>query len=173
MPSRARLSGRPTPARPGGRSRVGCGAHDLLTRDTSDSAPLARLAADVLRMDGPNGQRVTLSGPGVVLLQKQAVAITLALHELFTNALKYGALSVDGGGVALEWQRTENRDARLCLTWTDSGGPPVSAPRRRGFGSSLIERALAHDGDATVTMEYPETGVTCTIDVPLPPLAGQ
>jgi PAS domain S-box-containing protein len=156
-----------------GRLAALAAAHDLLTRDTWDSAPLARLAADILRLDEPNDRRVLLSGPAVLLPPKEAVAITLALHELFTNALKYGALSADGGRVALDWRRIEGPDPRLRLAWTETGGPPVSPPTRRGFGSALIERALAHDCDATVTIDYPETGLTCTIDLPLPRFAAR
>lgn len=142
-------------------------AHDLLTRERWDSAPLARLAADALRADGARGARVALSGPEVLLPPKQAVAVTLALHELFTNALKYGALSNEEGRVALEWQWTG--DEGLRLAWTEAGGPPVSPPKRRGFGSVLIERALAHDCDATVRLDYLPAGLSCRIEMSLPP----
>ncbi len=131
-----------------------------------DSAPLARLAHDALRADDEGGARVTLSGPEVLLPPKQAVALTLALHELYTNALKYGALSNEEGCVALNWRQTGDA---LRLAWTEAGGPPVAPPGRRGFGSVLIERALAHDCDATVRLEYLPAGLSCTIEMPLPP----
>jgi PAS domain S-box-containing protein len=149
-----------------GRLAALAAAHDLLTRESWDNAPLARLAADALRADDGRVARVALSGPEVLLPPKQAVALTLALHELFTNALKYGALSNASGRVALEWARTGQ--ARLGIAWTESGGPPVAPPKRRGFGSVLIERALAHDCEATVRLEYPPGGLTCRIEIPLP-----
>jgi PAS domain S-box-containing protein len=148
-----------------GRLAALAATHDLLTRDDRDSAPLTRLAADALRADDKRGARVALSGPEVLLSPKHAVALTLALHELFTNALKYGALSNDGGRVTLAWSVD---GPILRLAWTESGGPPVKAPARRGFGSVLIERALAHDCDATVRLEYPPEGLTCRIEIPLP-----
>jgi two-component sensor histidine kinase len=123
----------------------------------------------VLRMDGMTSQRLSVSGPPILLSPKQAVGLTLALHELFTNAVKYGALSGDDGRVVLAWRRTDDPKPRLSLTWTESGGPPVTAPARRGFGSILIERALTHECDAVVTLDYPVSGLTCTIELPLPP----
>jgi PAS domain S-box-containing protein len=149
-----------------GRLSALAATHDLLTRDSWDSAPLTRLAADALRADDARMARVTLSGPEVLLPPKQAVSLTLALHELFTNALKYGALSNDGGRVALTWQAD---GGALRLAWTEMGGPPVAPPEHRGFGSVLIERALARDCDATVRLEYPQDGLTCSIEMPLPP----
>jgi two-component sensor histidine kinase len=149
-----------------GRLAALAATHDLLTRDSWDSAPLSRLAADALRADDERAARVAVSGPEVLLPPKQAVSLTLALHELFTNAMKYGALSNDGGCVALAWQAGKGA---LRLAWTESDGPPVTAPRHRGFGSVLIERALAHDCDAIVTLDYPPAGLTCTIEMPLPP----
>jgi PAS domain S-box-containing protein len=152
-----------------GRLTALAAAHELLLRDSWDSAPLTRLAADALRVGHVvRGDRVTISGPEVLVPPRQAVAMTLALHELSTNALKYGALSDDGGRVALAWQ--QDGDGLLRLRWTESGGPPVVPPRRRGFGTTLIERALAHDSDATVTLDYPPTGLTCAIEMHLPPV---
>ena len=152
-----------------GRLAALAAAHDLLTRESWDSAPLTRLAADALRADDERLARVTLSGPEVLLPPRRAVAMTLALHELFTNALKYGALSNAAGRVALAWQRTG--DGGLRLAWTESGGPRVTPPQRRGFGSVLIERALAHDCGATVRLEYPPEGLICTIEMPLASVA--
>ena len=150
-----------------GRLSALAAAHDLLTRESWDSAPLTRLAADALRANDARGARVALSGPEVLLPPKQAVAVTLALHELFTNALKYGALSNDSGQVSLAWQRTGEEG--LSLAWTEAGGPPVTPPERRGFGSVLIERALAHDCDATVRLDYLPAGVSCRIEMSVPP----
>jgi PAS domain S-box-containing protein len=152
-----------------GRLAALAAAHDLLTRESWESAPLTRLAADALRADDERKARVAISGPEVLLPPKQAVAVTLALHELFTNALKYGALSNDAGRVTLAW-RIEA--AELRIAWIEAGGPLVTPPKRRGFGSVLIERALAHDCGATVRLEYPPDGLSCRIEIPLAPVAG-
>jgi two-component sensor histidine kinase len=92
----------------------------------------------------------------------------MALHELYTNAVKYGALSNDAGRITLEWRRTADPQGRLKLVWREAGGPPVSPPKRRGFGSLLLDRTLAHDLDGTVTMEFKPQGLVCSIDAPLP-----
>jgi two-component sensor histidine kinase len=149
-----------------GRLAALAATHDLLIRDSWDSAPLTRLVVDALRGDDSRGARVVVSGPEVLLPPKQAVALTLALHELFTNAMKYGALSNDAGRIAVAWRTGEGA---LHLAWSETDGPPVAPPERRGFGSVLIERALVHDCDATVRLEYPPSGVTCRIEMPLPP----
>lgn len=157
-----------------GRLAALAAANDMLTREDWDSALLARLAADVLHAGTSGGERVALAGPRVLLSPTQAVALTLALHELFTNALKYGALSNDSGRVDVAWQLAEDdAGTRLHLTWTETGGPPVSAPDRRGFGSLLIERALGQDCGATVTIDYAVTGLICSIEAPLAAPAGE
>jgi PAS domain S-box-containing protein len=152
-----------------GRLAALAAAHDQLTRETWDSAALACLAADTLRLDGADPDRLSWSGPPVMLPPRQAVAITLALHELLTNALKYGAFSNDAGKVRLVWLLAGGDEPRLRLAWTESGGPPVSPPTRRGFGSRMIEQVLAGDCEASVTTEYPVSGLTCVIEMPLPP----
>jgi chemotaxis family two-component system sensor kinase Cph1 len=96
---------------------------------------------------------------------KSALAFSLAIHELATNAAKYGALSKPGGRVSIHWAKME--DGGLELSWTELGSPSVSAPNRRGFGSTLIERALAMETDGTAVICYLPGGVVC--DVALPP----
>jgi two-component sensor histidine kinase len=88
----------------------------------------------------------------------------MALHELATNALKYGALSAEGGLVSVCWSA---RDERFRLRWEESGGPIVVAPKRKGFGSRMIEQALAIELQGDVRIEYLQSGVVCTIDAPL------
>ena len=98
-----------------------------------------------------------------------ALALAMALHELATNAAKYGALSDSQGRVALSWTVTgSGPDRRLRLDWTERDGPPVSPPARRGFGSRLIQSGLATELDGEVTMDYPSSGVICRLDAPLP-----
>jgi two-component sensor histidine kinase len=91
----------------------------------------------------------------------------MALHELCTNAVKYGALKGDQGLISIEWQ-TANRSGvpRLRLRWEESGGPSVREPTKQGFGSRLL-RSLSEDLDAQVELHYPSTGVVCTIDAAL------
>jgi two-component sensor histidine kinase len=89
----------------------------------------------------------------------------MALHELSTNAAKYGALSVPGGRVALSWETAEQGGTcRFRLTWTESGGPPVEEPARRGFGSRLIGTAIAGEFDARSELSFPANGVCFSLD---------
>jgi PAS domain S-box-containing protein len=148
-------------------------AHNLLTRASWENASLEQLAADTLHVSGQAGERVSLSGPRILLPPREALAIAMALHELYTNAVKYGALSNDAGRVALEWSRTDGPNARLELVWREHGGPPVSPPKRRGFGSLLLDRTLAHDLDGSVSMEFKPQGLVCSIIAPLPQAQGE
>jgi two-component sensor histidine kinase len=96
-----------------------------------------------------------------------ALALAMALHELATNAVKYGALSNKSGTVAIAWSVSNGATPpRLSLSWTEAGGPPVAPPGRRGFGSRLIERSLAQDLDGRVEIAFAATGVVCTVDAP-------
>jgi two-component system CheB/CheR fusion protein len=92
----------------------------------------------------------------------------MAFHELATNAAKYGALSAPGGEVSVRWrsQGAEGGPA-LLLTWQESGGPTVQPPQRRGFGSMLIEQALAAEFGGAIELAFPPEGVTCTMRLPL------
>jgi two-component system CheB/CheR fusion protein len=107
-------------------------------------------------------------GDDLNLRPKQALALSMALHELATNAAKYGALSVPHGQVTVAWTShlLEQRQ-RLHLHWTESGGPAVVTPKRRGFGSRLISDGLPYELDGQVALDFPPGGVTCNIDVPL------
>jgi len=98
---------------------------------------------------------------------KTALSLALAIHELATNAAKYGALSSEAGEVAVAWDIAEGEPRRLRLTWEERGGPPVAPPARRGFGSRLIEEGLASELRGSVVMEYRPAGVLCTVDAPL------
>ena len=108
------------------------------------------------------------SGPNLRVQPKSAVALSMAIHELCTNAIKYGALSVVGGSLTIDWTIEAGR---FRLSWQEQGGPPVSAPQRKGFGSLMIERALAVQVDGNVTIEYAPNGLSCRIDAPLAAIA--
>jgi two-component sensor histidine kinase len=135
-------------------------AHDLLTRESWEGATLRGLAEGALGHLSGHGQRVEISGPDLTLGPKAAVSLVMALHELSTNAAKYGALSVPGGRVDVGWNAQGDR---LELVWRETGGPPVTAPERRGFGLRMIERALAADLAGDVAMEFEPAGLVCRI----------
>jgi PAS domain S-box-containing protein len=140
-------------------------SHNLLTEFNWGHVSLQELAAGSLQDE--NESRVSLGGPAVPLNPRQAVAIGLALHELFTNALKYGALTQPEGKVTLEWKWTDESQSRLEIQWREQGGPPVSPPTRSGFGSVLLERSLKGDLNADVSLDFQPSGLVCTIRAPL------
>lgn len=107
--------------------------------------------------------RFALGGPAVRLAPELATALALGLHELATNAVKYGSLSAPGGRVELHWRIGGPDRRELRLTWRETGGPPVVAPSRRGLGSSLIERNLAKTLGGAARLEFPPTGVRAEI----------
>lgn len=110
-------------------------------------------------------ERFSITGPALEIAAQAALALTLALHELCTNASKYGALSSDGGRVAIDW--TVADDGTFRLRWAETGGPPVEKPSRVGFGSRLIERSLGPQFGGTVSTDYDPAGVVCTFAAPL------
>jgi PAS domain S-box-containing protein len=141
-------------------------AHDLLTRNNLQGADVMDLVKEQVLLGGDD-HRITRSGPRLMLGEQTAVHLALVLHELATNARKYGALSVPNGRLSLKWEIQTNCERGLVLEWAESGGPRVSAPRERGFGSTLIERtSKAHGGEASI--RYGSHGVTARITLPLP-----
>lgn len=141
------------------------GVHDLLTQGNWDRARLHDVVRESLRPHLTGGTtRIAFTGPDIKVKPKSAVALSMALHELGTNALKYGALSQTAGRVALDWTVGSGR---FRLKWAESGGPAVAAPRRKGFGSLMIERALSSELQGPVEIDYRQQGVICTIDSPL------
>lgn len=145
-----------------GRLGVLAKAHNILSQVNWESTPMLELAREVLTSGLTNRRAITLDGPEVLLPPKQALAIALALHELQTNALKYGALSVDTGTVRLHW--TLAPDARLEILWTEGGGPEVAPPTRRGFGTMMIEQGLAADLDGSAKLDFRPEGLVCRIE---------
>jgi two-component sensor histidine kinase len=142
--------------------------HDVLTRENWQGAGLHEVVAEALGAyvgDGRN-PRVRFAGPEIRVRPKTALAISMALHELATNAVKHGALSSQAGRVRLSWAISGDPPA-LRLHWAETGGPPVVAPRKRGFGSRLIEIGLAQDLGGRVRLEFAPDGVSCAIEAPL------
>jgi PAS domain S-box-containing protein len=140
------------------------GAHDLLTERNWAGADLGDVARRAISPFAAG--RIVLNGPLVKISSSQTLALSLALHELATNAAKYGALSQPEGRVAVEWKMQANR---LDLSWQESGGPPVVQPSRRGFGSRLIEAALCHDLDGQTRLDFAAEGVRCCISAVVAP----
>ncbi|NEU13913.1 sensor histidine kinase [Methylobacterium sp. BTF04] len=144
--------------------------HTLLTEDYWQTAPLRDLLENELgHYNDSSGQRIHLDGPVIELAADLAVPIGMAFHELTTNATKHGALSAPGGRVTVSWtvEHTES-GRRVNLDWTESGGPPVTVPERRGFGSTLLQRVLAQQCDALVTIDYAPTGLHFRMEAPMP-----
>jgi PAS domain S-box-containing protein len=144
-------------------------AYDVLTRENWESATICELLATVIApLSGQDSSRFTLSGPDLRLSPRVVLSLSMALHELCTNAAKYGALSNDTGHVLICWSLAgTNGSSRLRLRWEESGGPTVELPQRKGFGSRLITRGVAHELSAAVRLEFLATGVVCEIDAPL------
>jgi chemotaxis family two-component system sensor kinase Cph1 len=139
-------------------------AHSLLTESRWQSVSIESLLHDELEAHNHSPGRATLSGPPALLTPKAALALSLAVHELCTNATKYGSLSVAAGKVSVDWKVLET--GSIVLTWTERDGPAVVTPSRRGFGSTLIERALAFETGGQSTLKFAAEGVTCEIRLP-------
>ena len=145
-------------------------AHDILTREQWEGVRLRELAHGVLdALVGGDG-RLVVEGPEVRLTPAVSLSVSMALHELGTNALKYGALSRPGGHVALTWSADSWTPSIVEICWREMGGPPVSPPRRRGFGSRLLERGLAADLRRPVELRYEPEGLQATMHIPALPL---
>jgi two-component sensor histidine kinase len=143
--------------------------YDLLTQERWTGAPLRDVIQRTLTPHIAHGSsRLTLEGPDLWLHPNRALSLALALHELATNAVKYGALSNETGRIAVSWSiEQETAERQLELEWAESGGPPVRAPRRRGFGSRLIERSLARDLGGQAKLAFEPAGLRCHITAPL------
>ncbi|WP_430419759.1 sensor histidine kinase [Phenylobacterium sp.] len=141
-------------------------AHDILTRENWEGAGVREIVQ--VGLAPFDETRITASGPEVRVTARAAIALSMALHELATNATKYGALSGDAGRVALTW-RTRRKDDRVLfeLEWRETGGPPVVAPKRRGFGSRLLSQGVRVDLDGVAELLFEPQGVICRITAPL------
>ena len=142
--------------------------HDILTQEQWERAGLREIVSEALAAyTGRAGeQRIWTDGPTIYLEPKAALAVSMALHELGTNAAKYGALSSESGRVKVSWERG---DMGFRLRWEESGGPPVTVPKKQGFGSRLIGQGLPIDLGGKVALDFRPQGVICVIDGPLSP----
>ncbi len=145
-------------------------AYDQLAEENWRAAPLKAVIESVIEpLAGPAATRVTAIGPDVRLSGNEVQYLSLALHELATNALKYGALSQDGGGVTIRWTATSDADgsAQLDLAWTETGGPPAVASARAGFGRMMIEKLVPSALRGEATLAFAATGLTWRLRAPL------
>lgn len=147
-------------------------AQDVLTKRNWQGSNIRDVvtAAIAPYSDGAD-PRIRLDGPALALNPRAAVSLSLALHELATNAAKHGALSTEGGRIDITWSRTGNPEPRLDLEWKESGGPPVVAPSHKGFGTKLIAHGLALEFDARISLDYPPEGFTFRFSAAMAALA--
>ncbi|HZH50822.1 MAG TPA: PAS domain S-box protein [Microvirga sp.] len=144
-------------------------AHDVLTSENWEGASLRQIVVRAMEPYRTYGEaRIQLRGSDVRLSPRMALALAMALHELATNAVKYGALSNEVGRIRITWSIGQvDAQPHLLLRWEEQGGPSVGPPARQGFGSRLIERSLAHDLGGRVAIDYAPTGVVCTVEARL------
>lgn len=147
-------------------------SHDLLSRENWESAGLSDVVNDAVEpfvsAEG-RGERFLITGKNIRFPPKEALALGIAFNELGTNAVKYGAFANEIGSILVSWTiepRPEGK--RLLLRWQEKGGPPVTPPSWKGFGSRVLERGLAHELAGTVQLDYRSDGVVCTMDIPAP-----
>lgn len=143
-------------------------AHDVLKRDRWEGVSIAEIAQAVLAALPEAGDRIRLQGGDARLRPQVGMSLSMAFHELGTNALKYGALSTPEGCVTISWT-VDGPGPTLRLVWAESGGPPVKPPVARGFGSRLLERGLAAELQGEVRMIFDPAGLRCEIVAPCPP----
>jgi PAS domain S-box-containing protein len=140
-------------------------AHDLLVKTSWTTAPMTTVAEGALAPHDAGEGKIRINGDAIVLTARQAMSLSLVLHELATNAVKYGALSVADGTVDVTWTCDVRDETRvLSFRWREAGGPKVAPPSRRGFGSRLIESTLSGDFGASVKIEYAPDGLVCEFD---------
>lgn len=145
-------------------------SHDLLNRVHWKEVGFEDVVNAALEPFGINdglAKRIVLKGENIGVSPKIAMALSIALHELATNAVKYGALSNETGSVLLEWALERNPDhSQLKVRWQERDGPPVAKPVHKGFGSQVIQRGLAVELQAVVQLDYPPEGVICNFYIP-------
>jgi PAS domain S-box-containing protein len=150
-------------------------SHNLLAHENWDGAGLVDLVDAALEPFGAadgRADRFVITGSNIRLTPKAALALGVGLHELATNAVRYGALSNESGSIQIAWTiEPSAEEDRLILRWQEKDGPRIAAPARKGFGSQVIERGLAHELGAVVHLDFRPDGLVCTIDIPVPQVA--
>jgi len=151
-----------------GRIQSMAAAHTLLSQNGWQAVGLAALVNNQLAPYATD-LNVSINGSDVMLDSAAIQAVAMVLHELVTNAVKYGALAAPGGHVAVSWERMPNGDATetLMFTWREHGGPPVPIAVQSGYGSNLIRNLIPHELGGKVDLVFEAEGVSCRIDIPL------
>jgi two-component sensor histidine kinase len=137
-------------------------AYSIVTTANSTPSDVETILRSVVAPFDPRGDRFKLSGKQEPLDAKATLGLTLVGHELCTNAVKYGSLSVPEGQVTIRWDR--NCDSRICIEWIESGGPVPQRPIQAGFGSKLIDGAFGSEYKASVRRRYEHSGLLVTIE---------
>ena len=153
-----------------GRVRALSATHNLLMQTSWGPTSIVEVIhTEMAPYFGTGRPRLALDGPDAVIAPNDALSLGLLLHELMTNAAKYGALSNDTGTVTLNWTPTgaPADGQQILFTWREEGGPPLPAERKRGFGSDLIEKVISRELRSDIKLEFAETGVRCTFEVPV------
>jgi two-component sensor histidine kinase/PAS domain-containing protein len=150
-----------------GRLRTLSDAHALLADRDWTGVGLVEVITSQVSPYATDSRQITLSGEDLVLPPDHALGLGLLLHELSSNAMKYGALSQPGGRVTISWSRDGGANGELALRWTESGGPPVTGPGERGLGRRLIERSLDKILGSHVVLSFPPEGVVAEVELPL------
>ena len=154
-----------------GQAKIGAlaEAHNLLSQEKWQGAELREVIARVLQpylINNP--ERVRMFGPRVPLTPRLAVVLSMIVHEIATNAAKYGALSDLGGRLSVTWRVEGDEGSRMLhIAWTEENGPPVAPPTREGFGTRLLNKALATQARANVKLDFAPEGFRATIVLPL------
>ena len=149
-----------------GRIRALSATHDLLTQSDCGTTQIrAVVDAELAPYRQAEEHRIAISGPDIPLAPNDALSLGLAVHELATNAAKYGSLTRAGGEVSVHWELIS--PVRVRLEWKERGGPPVKAVRGRGFGTDLIEKIVANELDSPVQLDFDAEGVTCVLTIPV------
>lgn len=147
-------------------------AHDSLTNANWVAASVHDVIEGALAPHRTGSGQFSMSGTDIVIGAKQALSLALAIHELATNAIKYGALTSDDGRVEISWNESVELGVPMFrFLWQEIGGPPVEPPSRRGFGSQLIERVLSADF-GKVEVSYERTGLICRLSAPIDHIRG-
>lgn len=149
-----------------GRIRALSATHDLLTQSDWGTTQIRDVVdAELAPYRQVEEHRIAIGGPDISLAPNDALSLGLAIHELATNAAKYGALTRAGGAVSIHWELISPKQVRL--EWKERGGPPVKATRGRGFGTDLIEKIVANELDSPVQLDFEPEGVTCVLTIPV------
>jgi len=149
-----------------GRIQAMARAHTLLSHNNFEQAEVADIVRDQVLL-GAESQRISSSGPGLLLDAQSALHLSLVLHELATNARKYGALSIESGKLSISWEMQTHERNLLVLNWRESGMPKVQSPSGSGFGTTLIEQSMKTRG-GRASLAYAAEGLSCELQLPLP-----